>query len=54
MSGGATTVKQTTRKLSPSERMDVSVGNWDDSLLNLPLGESGHVASRHYRDELDA
>jgi len=34
--------------------MDISVGNWDASLLNLPLGESGHVASRHYSDEWDA
>lgn len=54
MSGGSTTVKQTTRILGPSERMNVSVGDWDASLLNLPMGESGHVASRHYRDEWDA
>jgi penicillin amidase len=54
MSGGATTVKQTAGKLGPSERMDASVGEWDASLLNLPLGESGHVASLHYRDEWDA
>ena len=54
MSGGSTSVKQTTRKLGPSERMNVSVGNWDDSLMNLPLGESGHVASSHYRDQWDA
>jgi penicillin amidase len=54
MSGGDTTVKQTTRRLGPSERMDASVGDWDASLLNLPVGESGHIASRHYRDEWDA
>ena len=54
MSGGATTVKQTTRILGPSERMDASVGDWDASLLNVPIGESGHVASRHYSDEWDA
>jgi penicillin amidase len=54
MSGGATTVKQTTRLLGPSERMDASVGDWEASLLNLPIGESGHVASRHYRDQWDA
>ena len=54
MSGGATTVKQTTRKLGPSERMDASVGNWEDSLLELPIGESGHFASSHYMDEWDA
>jgi len=34
--------------------MDASAGNWDASLLNLPVGESGHVASSHYRDEWEA
>ena len=34
--------------------MDVSLGDWGASLLNLPIGESGHVASGHYRDEWDA
>lgn len=54
MSGASTTVKQTTQRLGPSERMDASVGDWDSSLLNLPFGESGRVASRHYRDEWEA
>jgi penicillin amidase len=54
MSGGSTTVKQTTRILGPSERMDASLGDWEASLLNLPIGESGHVASRHYSDEWEA
>jgi len=54
MSGGPTTVKQTTRKLGPSERMDAAVGNWDASLLELPIGESGHFASSHYKDEWDS
>jgi penicillin amidase len=54
MSGGPTTVKQTTRKLGPSERMDAAVGNWDASLLELPIGESGHFASGHYKDEWDS
>jgi penicillin G amidase len=51
MSGGPTTVKQIKGKLGPSERMNASVGNWDDSLLDLPVGESGHFASSHYKDE---
>jgi penicillin G amidase len=54
MSGGSTTVKQTTAKLGPSERMDAAVGNWDASLLEVPIGESGHIASRHYSDEWDS
>ena len=54
LSGGSTSVKQTTKVLGPSERMDVSLGDWDASLANLPIGESGHIASWHYRDEWDA
>jgi penicillin amidase len=54
MSGGSTTVKQITSRLGPSERMNFSVGNWDNSLWNLTVGESGHRASWHYRDQFDA
>jgi penicillin amidase len=54
MSGGPTTVKQITPRLGPSERMNFSLGNWDNSLWNLLTGESGHRASWHYRDQFDA
>ncbi|HZL55623.1 MAG TPA: penicillin acylase family protein, partial [Bryobacteraceae bacterium] len=54
ISGSPTTVRQSKGKLGPSERMNVSLGNWDDSLLNLPVGESGHIASQHYNDEWTA
>ena len=54
MIGGATTAKQTTLRLGPSERFNAVVGDWDKSLLNLPVGESGHVFSKHYKDEWDA
>ena len=54
MSGGATSVKQTTRRLGPSERFNAVVGDWDQSLLNIPFGQSGHVLSNHYKDEWDA
>lgn len=54
MSGASTTVKQTTRILGPSERMDMSAGDWDASLANIPIGESGHIASFHYRDQWSA
>lgn len=53
MSGTSTSVKQTTRVLGPSERIDTVLGNWDDSLMTLPIGESGQVASLHYRDQWD-
>jgi penicillin amidase len=51
MSGGSTTVKQTTPKLGPSERFNADLDNWDNSLLNVPVGESGHVLSSHYKDQ---
>jgi len=54
MSGASTTVKQTTRLLGPSERMNTDLGDWDRSLMNLPIGESGHVLSSHYKDQWDA
>jgi acyl-homoserine lactone acylase PvdQ len=54
MSGGGMTIKQITPRLGPSERMNFSVGNWDNSLWNLTVGESGHRASLHYRDQFDA
>jgi penicillin G amidase len=54
MSGSSNTVKQTTATLGPSERMVVDVGNWDQSVQNLTTGESGFVASSHYKDEWDA
>jgi penicillin amidase len=51
MSGSGTTVKQTTATLGPSERMVADVGNWDKSVQNLLIGESGNVASPHYKDQ---
>ena len=54
MSGSSTSVKQTTRRLGPSMRMNTDLGDWDQSLMNLPIGESGHVLSRHYKDQWDA
>jgi penicillin G amidase len=54
MSGSPTSVKQTTLRLGPSMRMNADLGDWDRSLMNLPIGESGHVLSRHYKDQWDA
>ena len=51
MSGSATTVKQTTRQLAPSMRMDVDLSNWERSLLNVQIGQSGQIFSRHYKDQ---
>jgi penicillin amidase len=54
MSGSGTTVKQTTLTLGPSERMVVDFGDLDRSVQNLVLGESGAVASSHYKDQWPA
>ena len=51
MSGGSTTVKQTTPRLGPSERFNADLSDWDKSLLNVPVGQSGHVLSRNYKDQ---
>jgi penicillin amidase len=51
MSGSGTTVKQTAARLGPSERMVVDLGDLDKSVQNLVVGESGFVASEHYKDE---
>ncbi len=54
MSGSGTTVKQTTPTLGPSERMVADLADWDKSVQNLTTGESGNVASKHYKDQWPA
>ncbi len=51
MSGSSTTVKQTTRALAPSMRMNADLGDWESSLLNIPIGQSGQILSSHYKDQ---
>jgi len=53
MSGASTTVKQTTRRLGPSMRMAADLSDWDQSLLNILIGQSGQILSSHYRDQWD-
>lgn len=54
MSGSSTTVKQTTRRLGPSMRFVADLSDWDRSLQNLTVGESGHLFSGHYMDQWPA
>ncbi|MDQ2949166.1 MAG: penicillin acylase family protein [Acidobacteriota bacterium] len=54
MSGSSTTVKQTTRKLGPSMRFVADLSDWDKSLNNLTVGESGQILSSHYKDQWKA
>jgi penicillin amidase len=53
MSGSSTTVKQTTRRLGPSMRMAADLSDWDRSLLNILIGQSGQALSSHYKDQWD-
>ena len=32
-------------------RMNADLGDWDRSLLNIPIGQSGQIFSSHYRDQ---
>jgi len=34
-------------------RMDADPGDWERSLLNVPIGQSGQIFSSHYRDQWD-
>jgi len=54
MGGATTTVKQTTRALAPSMRMSADLGDWERSLLNIPIGQSGQIFSSHYKDQWEA
>jgi hypothetical protein len=53
MSGSSTSVKQTTRFLGPSMRFVADVSDWEQSLNNITIGESGHRLSGHYKDQWD-
>ncbi len=50
-SGNSYTVKQTTPTLGQSMRMVVDFGNLDETLLTLPMGQSGHAFSSHFKDQ---
>jgi penicillin G amidase len=52
--GTQTTVKQTTSTLGPSMRMVVDFSDFEKSVQNITLGESGQFLSPYYRDQFDA
>jgi penicillin G amidase len=54
MSGSSTTIKQTTQRLGPSMRFVADFSDWDHSLNNITIGESGQFLSRHFKDQWDA
>ncbi len=49
--GTPLTVKQTTPLVGVSMRMVVDLDDFDRSVNNITLGQSGHVFSSHYRDQ---
>ncbi len=51
MSGSPSSPKQTTAHLAPSMRMNADVGDWERSLLNITIGQSGQIFSSHYSDQ---
>ncbi len=50
-SGTGYSVRAATKRHGPSMRFIGNLGNWDDSILLLPAGESGQVGSGHYTDQ---
>jgi penicillin amidase len=52
--GTGATVKQTTPNVGPSMRMVVDFSDFDRSVQNITLGESGQIFSPYYRDQFDA
>jgi penicillin G amidase len=53
-SGSGSTVKQVGSDFGPSERLTVDFSNFDHSTLNIVIGQSGHLLSRHYKDQFSA
>ena len=54
MSGSTTTVKQTTLRVAPSMRFVADLSNWDTSLNNITIGQSGQPLSAHFRNQWKA
>lgn len=52
--GAASTVKQTSKTFSPSQRFVADLANLDRSVMNIRFGESAHRLSGHYKDQWDA
>jgi penicillin G amidase len=51
--GTAFSPRAATRHHGPAMRMVASVGDWDNSLMVIPGGESGQLGSSHYSDQFE-
>jgi penicillin amidase len=54
MSGSSSSIKQTAQRLGPSLRMVIDLSSLDQSQADIVTGESGHVLSKHYKDQWGA
>ena len=50
-SGTAFSPRAATRDHGPAMRLVANVGDWDNSLMVIPGGESGQIGSSHYSDQ---
>jgi penicillin amidase len=50
-SGTGYSVRAATQHDGPAMRFVANPGNWDDSILLIPAGQSGQFGSSHYTDQ---
>jgi penicillin amidase len=50
-SGTAYSVRAATKRHGPAMRFVANPGNWDESILLVPAGQSGQPGSSHYSDQ---
>jgi penicillin amidase len=50
-SGTEYSVRAATKDHGPAMRFVANLGNWDESILLIPVGQSGQPGSRHYADQ---
>jgi penicillin amidase len=50
-SGTSYSVRAATKRHGPAMRFVANLGNWDESILLIPAGQSGQLGSSHYADQ---
>jgi len=50
-SGTGYSVRAATKRHGPAMRFIANLGNWDESILLIPAGQSGQFGSSHYADQ---
>jgi penicillin amidase len=49
--GTSYSVRAATKRHGPAMRFVANLGNWDESILLIPAGQSGQLGSSHYADQ---